>query len=237
MDPSRVVPGERRPSETRSEAVITLNEADLNRWAVISSIQTSLSELKTNVDIIDEDLSELHVSRPPHSVRFALMQTRKHIAGVADNLALLVDQIPLQARPTVASAIKAQQVFGIPELLEQILMHCNKGDLVTARGVARIFASTISKSIKIQESLGLRPATGGTPFSPFADKYFVLRGFVVRLEKVGRHVLDSSTVELTATLNTINLMREVNLPTVGSFWRRMLVSQPPIKSMRIRTSK
>lgn len=235
MDPSRVIPRERRPSETKGNVASTPNATDLDRWEVTSEIQTEISKLQTNIHIIDQDLSEL--SRLPRSVRFALLQTRKHIDVIEEKLALLVDQIPPPTRTTADSAAKAQQVFAIPELLEQILVHCNSSDLVVVRGVNRVFAGTISQSTKIQEALGLRPRAGGSPFSPFVDTFFVLRGLVVRMEELNRHVLDSTTVELTATFNTSDLTREVSLPRLGEYWRRMLVLQPPIQSMRIRTSK
>jgi len=65
--------------------------------------------------------------------------------------------IPIILRPTDSSARKAKEVFGIPELLETILLHLCPRELISAQRINKTINATVSTSAKAQRIIFLKP--------------------------------------------------------------------------------
>jgi hypothetical protein len=155
--------------------------------------------------------------------------------------------------PTDASAAKALEVSGIPELADMILMELPPKDLLTAAQVNRTFNASVMSSNRIARKLYL---TGPEPHSwfrtnfgtdyadSFLDGYLMLLGMSVNCE----HMLLEDGPEPEETMDvhmhfdgrtrsrflSSHSLRQPDLiyrPTIGSRRRAMLLCQPPIMTM------
>ncbi|KAK4507216.1 hypothetical protein PRZ48_000951 [Zasmidium cellare] len=151
------------------------------------------------------------------------------------------DQVPVAHRPSAQSAIVAQKVFALPELLELILADLDLYDALRAQQVSRVWRDGINSSVKMQRAMGLRTDDGADFFTPLShdhesspwDRTFpgvcfeqmrgafdpfnaTQEGNVVRSLAVGIHVSTSTPL------------------SVGARCRRILICQPPLKRATVR---
>ncbi|KAI7313279.1 hypothetical protein KC315_g11731 [Hortaea werneckii] len=82
----------------------------------------------------------------------------------------------LKGQPNEASAVKAQQVFDIPELLEMILLKLPPGSILAAQQACQTFSALITSSPKIQHHLGLKADSHSKFSSCFNERSFGLWG-------------------------------------------------------------
>ncbi|KAF2172382.1 hypothetical protein M409DRAFT_50090 [Zasmidium cellare ATCC 36951] len=207
---------------------------DLANWALANAIkrelvalQTSVVVLRRTVDVDEETSTQVHAS---------LKQAAESILKLERLLQIILDAIPIEARPNAASAVKAQKVFDVAELLEKILLNCEYHDFISAMQVNRTFAQAFRRSARIQQVMGLRAITDGSPFSPVANAFFVSRGCMIRLEDHHRygHQVQDNEVVVSAIFNGSSPFEEHPLPRISERFRDTLVCQPPIKQMRVR---
>lgn len=147
--------------------------------------------------------------------------------------------IPASALPTEASTLKAEEVFGTPELVENILQFLAPREMLVAQRTSRTMNATILTSPKLQRLLYLRPDS--TAYFSTAFKRQTRQSFHVdahetvtydkhlgklRSKGSGREAIISFAV-------TSSRATPLGTPTysAGSRIRSMLVCQPPIKCM------
>lgn len=73
------------------------------------------------------------------------------------NIEEQLEDIPPLLRPTDASARKSLQVFGIPELLETILVNLSPEELWSAQYINKTFNAMVRTSLEIQRCVMLSP--------------------------------------------------------------------------------
>lgn len=210
---------------------------DLANWALASAIKRELIALQKSVIILRRTI-ETDEENAPQALA-ALKLAQESILKLDRLLQVILDAIPIEARPNASSAIKANKVFDVAELLEKILLNCDYHDFVNAMGVNRSFREAFRRSPRLQQIMGLRPVTDGSPFSPVATPFFMSRGCIVKLEdhhRYGHHVSDNEMV-LSAVFNGTNPFEEHPLPRVSQRFRDTLICQPPIKQMRVRAGE
>lgn len=119
----------------------------------------------------------------------------------------------------------AQNVFDIPELLEEMLEYLDIDDSLTAQMVNRQFRDAVNSSIRLQRRLSLLPHTSKHFSYPLA-KLDDVPGMLFTIKKVPKvlgHPQSLSTVTIEAKI--------VGTPKLGSRCRRILLVQPPVQSV------
>ena len=104
------------------------------------------------------------ISDSPNSsnkVNRALVEARQSATETRKFLNTLLNSIPVTRRPTPSSAIKAEQVFSTPELLEGIVTELDVHDLLSALQVNRTTAAMASTSPRLKDMLHLCPTKSG----------------------------------------------------------------------------
>ena len=118
----------------------------------------------------------------------------------------------------------ARTVFGIPEILENILTSCHVVDVLSILQTCSGICDIIEASSKIKAHLCLIPAAAGTPrYFPFTE--YNTPGFSCQLS-TERHQDDSPRVVATITVEMDP--DGVYWPSIGRCMRDMFICQPPI---------
>lgn len=86
--------------------------------------------------------------------------------------AQIADAVPIAHRPSARSAVKAQEVFNITEMLERILSYLPTTDKLAAMQVQRIWRDTVEGSVKLKRALGLAPRNDRNYYSPFSKLFY-----------------------------------------------------------------
>lgn len=210
---------------------------DLANWALASAIKRELIRLHGSITTLrasvvsQEDIEDTDLA--------AIRQSQEAIIQLEKLLRIVLDGIPIEARPNAYSAVKAQKVFDVAELLEKILLNCDYADMLSCGLVNRTFNQAFQRSARLQQVMGQRPITDGSPFSPVSNPFFISRGCIVRLEdhhRFGHQLMDNEIV-VSAIFNGSSPFEEHPLPRLSEKFRNTLVCQPPIKQMRIRAGE
>lgn len=210
---------------------------DLHRWVIASSMRQELLVVEHSYWVLRRKFGS--TSRPSPEERAAVRHTEASLKVLARIQDIILASVPLNARPTNASGVKARQVFEIAELLERVLLQLDFGDLLSAQLVNTTFAHAFARSTVLQQEMGLRPLTDARPFSPLAGAFFVRRGCLVRLDDHHRFGLPLAEDELvfSASANGINPFEHQALPRLTDRYRKILVCQPPLTTMKVRTGE
>lgn len=223
------------PSHLPRRRMPTSAHIELEKWDLSCTLQQELQSLKGDLAVVRNNITDCRSSSSEE--RDALTQADQRISALEDLNQSLVDTLPITARPTAASAEKARKVFELEELLEKILLECDFHNLQAIELVNRTFAQVFQSSNKLRQLMGLRPALGCSPFSPLDCPFFVHCGCIVRFEY--RHPdgyeLPFDEITLSASFSDPNPFEEQNLPNIGGRRSRMLICQPPVTQMRVRT--
>lgn len=100
-------------------------------------------------------------------LQIALEQCANAINGVCGLLDSCLESIPVTMKTSEKSALVAEKVFGIPELLEQILLPLNARELLTTCAVNKTMAATILSSPTQSRKLALTPDHKSFFYTPF----------------------------------------------------------------------
>ena len=148
--------------------------------------------------------------------------------------------------PTAASAAKAHQVFGTPELLEHIMCYTSVRDLLETQQVDMRTALAISSSKRLQRKLTSSASDADSPWmSHFEQSAFP--SFSVDLDYTA---LDERYTYILADLQDAytNAEKEYvqvvagftsfgdSLPRLGQRIRGMLICQPSLKKLEVHMS-
>lgn len=169
-------------------------------------------ELRLGLDALLDHIKKGDLASAHHSV----LSVNEHVAGVDEFLSTAIEPIYYNEHIT-KEGVAAKKTFAIPELLESILQHVEALDLMRGcYAVNRTFRDTIEGSEKLQMKLFLRPALQGSkevcPIPPSYSCHF-------------RNPSPPSTGRLHAVIGQDSSNA---FPTIGSRWKRMFFSQPPI---------
>lgn len=128
----------------------------------------------------------------------------------------------------MASILKANEVFGIAELLEKILLELDPREILIAQQTNKTSRDTINDSIVLKRRLGISPDPTGhvsSPFSAFPARFPGLscdvgyRDWYPDNDRTG----PDTTYTISITLNS-------PVPRVGSRYRSMLLCQPFVEN-------
>lgn len=86
--------------------------------------------------------------------------------------AQIADTVPVAHRPSARSAVKAQEVFIIAEMLERILGYLPATDKLAAMQVQRTWRDTVEGSVKLKRALGLAGRNDRKYYSPFSKLFY-----------------------------------------------------------------
>ncbi|GIZ47402.1 hypothetical protein CKM354_001049400 [Cercospora kikuchii] len=174
-------------------------------------------------------------------------------ATAVDNfVSQLWSTFPPQYRLSDGSATKAQEVFGIPELLENILSHLTAQDLLVAQQTSIAFRDMIDGSLILDEILALTPDRKAHFYSPFEVNEASVKRFRAQPDlflkpRYREHrVSFDDTVDMFRGLylyanrssdpkrdinNTLYITVQVDHMRLhlGARCLRMLICQPPVK--------
>ena len=136
------------------------------------------------------------------------------------------------------SACPAQRVFDVPELLEMILLYLPIPDVLSFEQINRTARSTVNASPAIQDHLSLRAAADKEyvrlPFNDLLSTSSAWKGFVCRPSGFRRrakycfHARSACDLVCTSSFE----YSYCKLPRIGTKWRKMFVTQPPVKAMK-----
>lgn len=149
----------------------------------------------------------------------AITAIQQDVAGFEDYLSKTIEaEYYAEYQPPNGTA--TAKALAIPELLENVLSNLKAPDLMQFYGVNRIFRDVLERSEKLQIRLFLKPDPNGnrTDF-PFDSKYIhyrVMSGNIIQI--YFNPCAGSSAI----------------LPTVGSRWKQMLISQPTVRKIHYR---
>lgn len=183
---------------------------------------------------IQEDLKDSDTLR---TTLEALREARRAAAGsqegVVDTALAILDadrertngelaRVPISLRPTAASGLKAMELFSVPELLENILIHLDLESLLNIQQAHKASDTLIRTSKKVQKKMLLRPNPGASFSTAWG-------------------VNDNDRLIIVCPLRDKNLASNGGLPMIsisviqeifnyrfGSHMRDMLICQPPI---------
>lgn len=79
----------------------------------------------------------------------ALQDTANLFRKLTDNITILV---PIAVQPTASSAVKAQELFDTPELLEEILLYMDTKENLSGMGVQRAWRDTVVGSPRLNKA-------------------------------------------------------------------------------------
>ncbi|KAK4540810.1 hypothetical protein LTR36_008887 [Oleoguttula mirabilis] len=131
-----------------------------------------------------------------------------------------------------ASALRAEQAFGIPELAEHFLLYLSAHDLNTVQQVNRQLRDVVAQSVKLQHRIGVRADHGsvwGSNFPKDAHK-----AFSRELEQSRGSYLYSVMGMEQHSVSVLATMRNVGSPPyVGPAYCRLLVCQLPVTDMHV----
>jgi hypothetical protein len=132
----------------------------------------------------------------------------------------------------------AGRTVEVAELVERILLYADHGDIARMRQVNRNFRNVVKGSSKLQARLYLKDADSsrfseGKYHNFFEDNYPVLS---VRTAKDRNNVelfFDAMQSDWNGNVEVCfsRIGEKGRLLRIGSFWKRMLICQPPIKLM------
>ncbi|KAK4540807.1 hypothetical protein LTR36_008884 [Oleoguttula mirabilis] len=132
-------------------------------------------------------------------------------------------------KPNTKSAVKAQQVFNIPELVEEIFTHTSPRDIRSATQTQRATSSVLDGSPKLQQKFGLRPSESGILCFPFFENWSNLLSCTV-LNTDGSYNPPKTKSDC---IDIVLSFHSGLLPRVGSRCREILVCQPAISEMQV----
>lgn len=155
----------------------------------------------------------------------------------------LLEQIPTSCR-TPKNARLAQKVFGMPELLEHILSFTSIPDLLRVYRVNRVFRDTIEGSTALQRRVGLLPNKSGNLELPAKELVYHDDGMDMRTVCYTGRFASEENAERAANVVPIQInifeyppygkrATPLELRPLGERCRKMLITQPPIKEMRV----
>lgn len=156
------------------------------------------------------------------------------LSALKDNITGIGEYLSLQLEPKYYNEIRpegslvAEQVFDIPELLENILLEWNTISIMEMEQTCKGIRETIRGSSRLQMKLGFIPqenpepdATGKRSYSPFSTNWSPCQtGFEIAI--LDRLIVAEFNAESCA------------LPKVGSRWKQMLICQPLIRIMSVK---
>jgi len=87
-----------------------------------------------------------------------------------ENLMADLESITIHLRPTDVSGRKAEQVFGVLELLEMILCHLDPTSLLDAQQMNKAADVKVRSSKKVQQCMSLKPQPGARFSSVWAHR-------------------------------------------------------------------
>ncbi|GIZ43167.1 hypothetical protein CKM354_000640500 [Cercospora kikuchii] len=122
------------------------------------TIEASLSKLR--LELVDSGTASLEALSLLEEIQIASARTQQ----LSHNLS---DLVPLPLRCSDKSAQAAEQVFNIPELLEEIFTHLKLDEILVAMRVKKSWLNTIQGSNKLLRWLGLVSPIDGFFDCPF----------------------------------------------------------------------
>jgi hypothetical protein len=225
------------PAHVSRQQISSLRRAELEQWAFACKLQEQLQSLKGDLAVIRKNISDSQSKSGKE--RDASDHAEQKLSALEALHQTLLDSIPITARPTAASAEKARRVFDVEELLEKILLDCDFHHLLAIELVNQSFARAFQSSNKLRQLIGLQPAIVCSPYSSLASSFFISCGCIVRLEfrHPDGYELSIDEIALSAWFTDPNPFKEQNLPNIGARFRKMLICQPPVTRMRVRTGR
>lgn len=127
----------------------------------------------------------------------------------------------------------AKKVFDVPELLEEILTHLDVKDILGAQCVNWQFRNAVDSSTRLQRQLTFLPSKSGFVSSPF-DTGSYNHGIAVM--KYPSAETDSSRKPDQERELTVSVFIDDHPLKLGSTCRRILLVQPPIKTIVVDVS-
>lgn len=151
--------------------------------------------------------------------------TKQRLHAIQHNILGIEQYLSVTIEPTDYAQIRlsdsttAAKVFAVPELLESILQHLEVPDLMRCYEISRTFRDTLESSKKLQICLFLLP-----------DSESCQRRFPINTKEIFG---STSKPGRRPKVTDIYIHSRIGKTyTIGSRWKSMLVTQPPIYSMK-----
>lgn len=143
-----------------------------------------------------------------------IMAMHGDVAGIDTYLSKTIEaKYYAQDRPPESTA--AVKALAVPELLENVLSYLKAADLMQCYAVNRTFRDVIERSDVLQMLLFLKPDPNGEAnLFPFESRYIFCTGAQRNFQQI--------SFKARPGLGTA-------LPSIGSRWKKMLISQPPMR--------
>lgn len=160
----------------------------------------------------------------------SLIDAKRYVLSIRDNTKGLEQYLSTTIEPKyytehrTPNSVIATKVFAIPELFESILENLEIMDLINCYSVCRMFRDSLEHSTKLQTLLFLRPNPTSEVLACRVPDSTSSKRFELMVDSRMPHRVDAHIGRWGGSRDP--------LPKIGSRWRRMLVGQPPVLSMR-----
>lgn len=198
-----------------------------------------LTRLLDHVQDLKETISALRQSPPGTRIESPHVQSELSYAeNSADELQDFLDacweQIPVARRPSARSAVKAQEVFNTPELLENIIIHLGTKDVLSAQQVGRVWRDGVNGSVKILRSIGIYPQEDVHFKSPFERLQSPDSFWGLNLRTESEDFDHHAALQDGVIPRTQKVRLDIGAPTstslfIGPRCRAISICQPPLK--------
>lgn len=128
-------------------------------------------------------------------------------------------------------SLTACKILVLPELLESILAYNSVFDILKVYQTCRQLKAIIDESTPLQTQLFLRKARISSPISTKLQLHLLNHA-------IPDFIIVPSTVNMDGTFHIIIQFsaHERKLAAVGQMWKRMLICQPPLTSVKVEAS-
>ena len=202
-------------------AITSLDDLEARHSNLLKSVEDGTFDLQALRDVLESNESNL-------------LRVRRSVeANVRD--------IPIENRPTTASAMRAKQVLDTAELFEQIVLCLDPRDALSAIQITKNTLGFFDDSPKLQDKLSMRRAENGFLYSPFnledVESFTSFANFQVNHIVCNNHQNDwgdeaEKEMPYRVTI-TAGFDQWDQLPNLGTRCRRMLICQPPVRVMQV----
>lgn len=175
-------------------------------------------DINDNLDSILKDVKDGNFTQLEGNI----LGLRDNVAGFEKYLNATIEQVHYsQHRPP--NSLVAAKVLAVPELLEQILDNLEFVDLVRCAQVKRLFRDVVERLDYHQDNL-FRPPDVENEISRIPPIQ------LPHLQIDGHQLLAWSNARVRATMKT-SAGSDTALPSIGTRWQSIFISQPPIHKM------
>lgn len=198
-------------------------------WSLQAKLKDNDTVYGAMKDLLERQ-TNITDQEPPHGAQTALAILDREY----DETMQGIKSLPIQLRPTDYSARKAEEVFGIPELFEKILLELNSWNLLKdVQLMCRAADAMLRTSTILQRHMMLKPVPDAFFTPPELWVHSPLSSVCVCHDWEYSHMRSyAPPPSKDASFVSITVRSGIDTQRFGSRVRSMLICQPPLSEVR-----